>query len=106
VSREAVLRLAARRHEVIVMHVVGRAELNLDYGGPVELEELETGRVIEVDPDRERAAYTTAFLADLAALRRDFEGRRIEYTRFVLDEPIDAALRAFLAARLRAASIG
>jgi uncharacterized protein (DUF58 family) len=100
--REAVLRLAARRHEVIVMHVIGRAELNLDYGGPVELEELETGRVIEIDPGRERAAYTAALSAELAAVRREFEGRRIEYARFVLDEPLDAALRAFLAARLRA----
>ena len=99
--REAVLRLAARRHEVIVMHVVGRAELELAYGGPVELEELETGRVIEINPDRERAAYTAALAADLTELRREFEGRRIEYARFVLDEPLDAALRTFLAARLR-----
>ena len=104
--RETVLRLAARRHEVIVMHVVGRAELGLDYGGPVELEELETGRVIEVDPATERAAYTAALIADFAALRREFEGRRIEYARFVLDEPLDAALRAFLSARLRASDSG
>ena len=88
------------------MHVVGRAELSLDYGGPVELEELETGRVIEVDPGRERAAYTAALAADFAALRREFDGRRIEYARFVLDEPLDAALRAFLAARLRATDAG
>jgi uncharacterized protein (DUF58 family) len=99
--REAVLRLAARRHEVIVMHVVGRAELGLEYGGPVELEELETGRLLEIDPDRERAAYTAALAVELQELRREFEGRRIEYARFVLDEPLDAALRTFLAARLR-----
>ena len=100
--REAVLRLAARRHEVVVMHVVGRSELTLDYGGPVELEELETGRVVEVDPGRERAAYTAALATELNALRREFEGRGIEYARFVLDEPLDSALRAFLMARLRA----
>ena len=83
------------------MHVVGRAELELDYGGPVELEELETGRVIEIDPARERAAYIAALAAELTELRREFESRRIEYARFVLDEPLDAALRTFLAARLR-----
>lgn len=101
--REAVVRLAARRHELIVFHVIGRAELGLDYGGPVELEELETGRVIEVDPERERPAYRAALDAELASLRRDLEGRRVEYLRLTLDEPLDVALRGFLAARLRAA---
>jgi uncharacterized protein (DUF58 family) len=104
--RDSIIRLAARRHEMIVMHVVGRAELGLDYGGPVELEELETGRVIEVDPDRERPAYVAAVAAELAGLQRDFEGRRIDYARFLLDEPLDGALRAFLAARARAGEAG
>ncbi len=103
--REAATKLAAMRHELIVMHILGRAELELDYGGAVELEELETGRVLEVEPGRERAAYVEALARDHAALRVQLQERGIEYERFLLDQPLDAALRVFLAARRRAAGM-
>ncbi|MEO8227536.1 MAG: DUF58 domain-containing protein [Gemmatimonadota bacterium] len=101
--RSAVVKLAAMRHEVIVLHVVAPEELNLGYDGPVELEELETGRVLDVDPDAERAMYVTAVEAEHTQLRRALQERSIGYARLSLAEPLDGALRAFLAARVRAA---
>ncbi len=99
--RSAVLRLAAMRHEVVVFHLTAPEELDLSYGGPIELEEIETGRVVEVDPALERAAYGAAVEADHRRYRRELQDRGVDYTRLTITEPLDAALRAFLVARGR-----
>ena len=66
------------------------------------LEEIETGRIVEIDPAREREAYAAAVEREQLALKDEFGQKRVDYARFVLDEPLDGALRAFLAARRRA----
>jgi uncharacterized protein (DUF58 family) len=94
-------KLAALRHEVLLLHVVGRAELEFPYHGVVTLEELETGRRIEVDADQVRATYLAAQERALVALRRALDDQRVDYARFRLDQPLDAALRQYLATRAR-----
>lgn len=100
--RQAVSKLVAMRHEVIVMHLATRAELDLSYAGPVALEEIETGRVVEIEPAEEREAYIAAVEREQRALRDEFGQRRVDYIRLVIDEPLDVALRTFLSARRRA----
>ncbi len=101
--RSALGKLAAMGHDAILMHLLGRQELELGYDGPVALEELETGRVVEINPATERAAYVAAVDGEHRALRHTLAGHRIDYCRFALDEPLDGALRTFLASRRRAA---
>lgn len=92
-------KLAALRHDLLVLHLLGRHETRFDYRGTVAFEELETGRRVRVNAAESRAAYLAAMDAEAVALRREFDDRRIEYHRGTTDQPLDEALRRFLAAR-------
>jgi len=99
--RTVATKLAALRHDVLLIHVASRAELEWPYHGVVTLEELETGRRIEVDADAVRTPYLAAMEQELTMLRRTLEDQRIDYARFRLDQPLDAALRQYLTTRTR-----
>jgi uncharacterized protein (DUF58 family) len=99
--RTVATKLAALRHDVLLIHVASRTELELSFKGVVTLEELETGRRIEVDADAARPAYLAAMERDLTLLRRALEDQRVDYVRFRLDQPLDAALRRYLTIRTR-----
>jgi uncharacterized protein (DUF58 family) len=99
--RTALQRIAALGDEVIVFHLIGRAELEFTYTEPTTFEELETGRRVEVDPATLRATYLAAAARDLKALRSELEERHIGYLALPIDQPLDAALRSFLKARER-----
>jgi uncharacterized protein (DUF58 family) len=99
--RTVATKLAALRQEVLLLHVIGRAELEFDYRGTVTFEELETGRRIEVDADAVRPSYLAALRGHLDGLRRSLEDFQVGYARFPLDQPLDVALRQFLTSRAR-----
>jgi uncharacterized protein (DUF58 family) len=98
--RAALRKLAALGHDVAVLHLMGRRELEFDYGDDVTFEELETRRTAEVAGDAARSHYLASLGAELRALELDLGEQRIEYTLIRLDTPLDAALRQALARRL------
>ena len=95
-------KLAARRQEVLVFHLVGRVELEGDWHGLVTFEELETGRRVEVDADAARGAYLAAQTREHQRVKQALEERGVAYSRLTLDQPLDVGLRRYLAARERA----
>ena len=96
-------KLVALHQEVLVLHLIGRSELTFDYRGTVSFEELETGRRIEVDAEAARPGYLAALTRELRDLRHALQELPADYARFVLDQPLDEALRRYLAGRARAA---
>jgi uncharacterized protein (DUF58 family) len=94
-------KLAALRNEVLVLHVIGRVELEGGWHGVLTFEELETKRRVEVDADSARPAYLAALERELERVRRALEEKGVTYARLVLDQPLDFALRQFLVARSR-----
>ena len=101
--RTVAAKLVALRHEVLVLHVIGRAELEFAYQGTVSFEELETGRRVEVDTAAARPAYLTALERELRDLQRTLQELPADYARFPLDQPLDDALRRYLMGRSRVA---
>jgi len=99
--RTVAAKLAALRQEVLLLHIIGRAELEFAYHGTVTFEELETGRRIEVDADAVRPGYLAALHGHLDDLCRSLEDLQVDYARFPLDQPLDVALRQFLTSRAR-----
>ena len=98
--RAALVPLRARRHELIVLHLVGRDEVDFPFHGPVRFEDWETGHIIEADADAARTAWTAGHEERLRAWRRVWEGGgRFEYVRFRLDEPPGQTLRRYLRQR-------
>ena len=100
--RAALAPLRARRHELILLHLLGRDEIDFPFHGPVCFEDWETGATLETDADAARAAFLAGQDEHLRAWRRAWEGGgRFEYARFRLDEPLDRALRLYLSQRQR-----
>jgi uncharacterized protein (DUF58 family) len=93
--------LGALRHEIIVLHLMGHNEMELDYAGYTTLEDLETGASIQVDADKAKKAYKEQLDEHLKKVKDEVLNRRMYYRLLTMDEPVDAALRDFLHARAR-----
>jgi uncharacterized protein (DUF58 family) len=97
---EAELRRAVRiGHEVAVFHVLTRDELEFSFGQKadetVELEDLETGRRL-LTGSAAAAGYRHAFAEFLGRWHARCARDRMDYTRLITDQPLDAALRSYL----------
>jgi len=92
-------RLGAQGHELLLFHLMGRNELDFAYQGTLTFEDLETGQTLQVSTEAERQSYQNGLQAWLQETERAMRQRQIAYERFVTDEPLDKALRAFLQKR-------
>jgi uncharacterized protein (DUF58 family) len=90
--------LASLRHEIIVFHIMGRNELEKDFGSYSEVEDLETGERVAVKPGTD-AAYAERIRGWLAGVRMRLLDKRIAYQLMRMDQPVDEALRNFLKLR-------
>lgn len=93
--------LRSRGQEVLLLHLLGQKEMALDYKGTVLFEDLETGQTIQVNAAQYRAQYEKQYqtwLQETAAVMRK---KQITYDRFLVQEPLDKALRLFLKVRMR-----
>lgn len=92
--------LASLRHEIIVFHIMGRNELEMDYRGFHEVEDLETGERIPLDSLSTTDSYKQRLQAWLTTTRMQLLDKQIAYRLIRMDEPVDEALRDFLKQRL------
>jgi uncharacterized protein (DUF58 family) len=91
--------LAALKHEIIVFHLMGKNELDFDFGGYGSLEDLETGQTIAIDPEQAKDHYSEALEKHLAGIRMQLLGKRIFYRMVSTGQPLDGMLRDFLVQR-------
>lgn len=99
--RAALAPLRARRHEVLLLHFVGRDEVEFPFHGPLLFEEWETGHMVETDADAARESFLADREKHLREWRRVLEGERFQYLMLRTDEPLDRALRGYLLQRRR-----
>lgn len=102
---EAIVPLKGRGGDVIVFHVLDPAELDLPFQEEVTLEDVESGARTPLLPERARARYRERVQAHLTELARRLGDERIDYALLRTDAPLDQALHAFLAARVRLARV-
>ncbi|MDF2187948.1 DUF58 domain-containing protein [Paraflavitalea sp. CAU 1676] len=93
--------LGALRHEIIVLHLMGRNEMDLTYSGYTTLEDLETGNTVQVDTAAIKKEYQEKLNTHLENIKKELLGRNIDYRLLITDEPVDQALRNYLKARNR-----
>jgi uncharacterized protein (DUF58 family) len=92
------LRRAARMgHEVVLLQIVSRDELELPYRGDLDFVDLESGRSLAVNAGLARREYTDAMAAFLERWHSRAEG--FQYSLIVTDTPPERALRNLLLAR-------
>ncbi len=98
---EAVQRLGYRGHDLIVFHVLDRAEIDFDFDEAANYVDMETDAAVPVLPDRLRDRYREMVAEHIATLRAELGPRRIDYELFDTSQPLDHALFAYMSMRHR-----
>jgi uncharacterized protein (DUF58 family) len=93
--------LRARRHHVVLFHLLHPDELVFPFGEVTLFESLEDDARILVDPAGVRASYLEHLGAWLEELRRSCEEVEIDYQRVSTAEPLEEVLLRFLRSERR-----
>jgi len=98
-TRVELRRVARRGHDVAVLQVVSRDEVDLPFSSDVEFEDLESGARVVVDARAARGSYRDQMAAFLEAWRTGARRDGLDYALMTTDEPPSEALRAYLLKR-------
>ncbi len=88
-----------RRHEVILFHVLDKAELEFPFRDVTAFEDLETGERIQVDPAYVRQPYLEQIQAFVENYRRACAETQIDYVITDTSVPYDFMLSRYIAKR-------
>jgi uncharacterized protein (DUF58 family) len=91
--------LRGRGHDVIVLQLLDRGELQLRRQGPSIIEDMETGERLTTDVDELRGEYAEAIRRHVDVLHDGCVGRGMDHELMVTDMPLGKALTAYLARR-------
>ena len=94
-------KLKTSKNEVIVFHLMGRHETELDFDGSFTFEDLENKARLKVDSRLQQKEYKTRVDSWLKDSRMWMLEKQINYQLVIMDEAIDSMLRNFLIARKR-----
>lgn len=93
----ALTRAASAGHDVALVHVAAPEEIQPSFEGDFELEDAETGALVEVTMDASAIeAYTLRFAGLCEELRACAKRLGATYVRVRTDEPLDEAVRRFV----------
>lgn len=92
--------LKTPRNEVVVLHIMGKKELDFDYKGTVTFEDLETGTRIKVNAKEARLKYLDSLDKMIENTKSTLLANGIGYHMFCLDEPIGETLNILLKKRI------
>jgi len=90
-----------RRHEVIVFHVLDKAEIEFPFREVIAFHDLETNERIQVDPGSIRGAYVAEVEQFIETYRRSCAESHIDYVLADTSTPYDFMLSRYLAKRNR-----
>ncbi len=91
-----------RGHEVLVLQVLDPREVDLDFPGEVEFTALESpGTRLRTEPAHVRTGYRERLEAWRAHLRRECRRHLVDLVELTTDQPVGAALGAYLTKRGR-----
>ena len=88
-----------RRHEVILFHVLDRAELDFPFRETITFHDQETGQRIQIDPAYVRDEYLAQIKAFCDGYRRACVEAQIDYVATDTSTPYDFMLTKYIAKR-------
>jgi uncharacterized protein (DUF58 family) len=98
---EAIGPLRFRGNDMIVFHVLDRAELDFGFSDPSAFEDLESGEQIPIVPEALAEQYRSLVQAHISALTERFSANRVDYSLVNTSAPLDHALFTYLSTRER-----
>jgi uncharacterized protein (DUF58 family) len=99
VALAEVRRLTRMGHDVVVIHIFARDELELPAGGAVEFEDLESGARVVTNAGAVASEYRKNVQAFLRRVEGRVAGDGLDYLRLITGEALEPALRRFLVGR-------
>ena len=84
------------RHQLVMIHVLDRGEMELNYNRPVTFEDMEDGTRLQIDPKLIRDDYRREVQAFLDLIKKRCGQSRIDYVTAFTDVPWDAQIRELL----------
>ncbi|MCG3128721.1 MAG: hypothetical protein CHACPFDD_03612 [Phycisphaerae bacterium] len=102
-TRNALVQLRQRGHDVVVMHILAAAELDFAFDAEIRLEDPESGEALTVRAESVRDAYLGMIGRWRDDLRESLMAQRIDYVPLDTATPFDRALIEFLVQRARRA---
>jgi uncharacterized protein (DUF58 family) len=93
--------LAWQGQDVVLFHVLDKQELDPEFTNNVLLEDLETGRAVEVAPQFKREAYPERMRAHIDSLKTAAAGIGADHVLVNTSDGLDEALRNYLLFRQR-----
>ena len=91
-----------KKHQIIIIHVLDQAEMDLPFKKVVSFVDLETGEKIQVNPAAIRQAYQDEVEAFIARFRRECGDRNIDYVLTTTATPYNRMLLDYLGRRKHA----
>jgi uncharacterized protein (DUF58 family) len=101
----ALTHLRGRGNDLIVFHVLDRAERDFPFEQASGFRDLESGATIPVVPEAARAQYRRLVEEHIASLGKILGDGRIDYTLLDTSRPLDEALFAYLSNRQRLSTV-
>jgi uncharacterized protein (DUF58 family) len=92
-------RLRFLGHEVLVMQVLDRDEMELPFDGPTIFTDIEGDEEVFAEPWAFRRSYQAAMLEFLEGVKKECGSRGYDHVRFLTDEPLGDSLSLFLHSR-------
>ena len=93
--------LKSARNEVVVLQIMGAAEMDFDYGPNITFEDWETGARIKVDTEKAKTEYLTTLESRLKNIKDELLSNGIQHHIFRMDAHLGVALQLFLKQRKR-----
>jgi uncharacterized protein (DUF58 family) len=93
--------LKAKKHEVIVFHILDREELDFSFYDEALFRDMEDGKTVFVDPKSLKSYYKNKFNEFILRYKNGFAPTRIVYFQLFTDIPYDKALTEYLEKRKR-----
>lgn len=88
-----------RRHDVVLLHVLDREELEFSFRAPTSFQGLEEFPAVAADPQAIRRAYLQELAAFCNTLEQGCRRERIDYFLTPTDQPVEAVLTRVLGVR-------
>lgn len=96
--------LTAAGHDIRALQILDPSEISLDFGKPAHWQDLETEETVYIDPKRSKDRYQKRFQDRRAAVSRALHELSVPLQTFTTDQPLDAALLAFISGRSKSVS--
>jgi uncharacterized protein (DUF58 family) len=99
--RNALAHFRRRKHDVIVYHVLDRAEIDFPFRDIGNFQDVETGDTVITNPREVRRAYQETFSSFLFSCQRICAGLDIDYVLALSDQPVGTFVQHHLTRRRR-----